>query len=203
VVSVVSGQEIRTVAPQGDAAWPRWSADGQWIYFTTVLRDQFGPIGIAISRVHADGSGLQQIGPMFGGATPNGVGISPNGVGISPDGQTVVIQDGTTLALVDVNSGAVRRLPISCSVPQFSPDGGRIACVTDTTVRIVNADGSDERVVATRPVHTEGGVDWSSDGAWLLISGLLAPELVSVVDGSAVTLTTLRDPLPTQASFVP
>jgi hypothetical protein len=190
-ISVASATGVRLVASAGAPAWPRWSADGQWIYFT-VVRDT----GIGVSRMHADGSSVQRIGPSVGWAPYNAVGISP-------DGKTVVVQGGTALTLIDVNTGALRQLSISCSMPQFSPDGRRIACVTDATVRVVNADGTNERVVATRPLQTVGGVDWSPDGAWLLISGPIAPELVSVLDGSSIVLTPLSGGNLTQAAFVP
>jgi len=191
-ISVASATEVRMVASTGGPAWPRWSADGQWIYFTTRRTD-----GIGVSRMHADGSSIQQIGPSFTGATFNPVGISP-------DGQTVVVQNGTTLALIDVTSGALRPLSISCGWPQFSPDGSRIACVTASAVLVINADGSNQRVLASRAIQVLGGVDWSPDGAWLLISGPTAPELVSVVDGSSTVLTKLGGlGNLTQAAFVP
>lgn len=178
-IFVASASDVRLVASADSPGFPRWSADGQWIYFTTKRND-----GIGVSRMHADGSSVQQIGPAFGGA-------AYDAVGISPDGQTVVIQDGSSLALIDVTSGAVRRLPISCSWPQFSPDGGRIACIaTDFTVHVFNADGSNERVVGTHQVEIIGGLDWSPDGTRLLVVGqgaIFEPtELIDVSDGSSV-----------------
>jgi Tol biopolymer transport system component len=196
ILSVATTSGTRVIWSTGGPAWPRWSSDGQWIYFSARRPNA----GIGAARVHPDGTGFQTIGPVFGSS-------EFAAVGVSPDGQTLVVQHQGTLLLIDVAAGTTRRLATSiCSMPQFSPDGRRIACLTSNSVRIVNSDGSGERVLVTRTIQTVGGVDWSPDGAWLLVTGAssVIPELISVTDGTVIALTKLSgNSFLVQAAFVP
>jgi TolB protein len=55
------------------------------------------------------------------------------------------------------------------SRPRFSPGGQRIAYVHNTTVWVMNADGSGQRQVSDR---SAGGPSWSPDGASIAFSAL-------------------------------
>lgn len=71
----------------------------------------------------------------------------------------VVNANGSGLTLVADGNGAGRLLS-----PKFSPDGGSIAYSAPSGVMLMNADGSDKRMIV------EGQTDslsWSADGQWL------------------------------------
>src|SRR5437667_174152 len=91
--------------------------------------------------------------------------------------------------------------------PVFSQDGTRIAYVQwtqlilggpiNTSIRIINADGTNETVVAAFPGQQSFGVSWSPDGTKLLfdleqeVNGVAEPQTSSLrminVDGTGLT----------------
>ena len=93
-----------------------------------------------------------------------------------------------TLWTVDVADGAARRLPAQSPVadPRPDPAGRRVAYVCDGALRVIEADGTGDRVIAAanRPDVTFGigehtgyaglgglrGYWWASDGARLLVA---------------------------------
>jgi dipeptidyl-peptidase-4 len=74
-------------------------------------------------------------------------------------GRLVALALGGRLAVVDVDSRELRRIGAgaSCFDPRPDPTGSRIAYVDGNTLRVVEADGSNDRVLAR---DADGAVSW-------------------------------------------
>src|SRR5205823_2354399 len=68
----------RIVTTSPGSAWPRWSADGQWIYHSA--RDLSSSLSRSLARIHSDGTGNETL--LTYSAPPL---AAP---GLSPDGRT-------------------------------------------------------------------------------------------------------------------
>ncbi|MBN1910819.1 MAG: PD40 domain-containing protein, partial [Pirellulales bacterium] len=97
---------------------------------------------------------------------------------LSPDGAQLAFSWRGDVWMVDSHGGKARRLtahPARDMRPVFSPDGRRIALVSDRSGRpqiyLIDADGGSLRQVT---FHSEGSrvEDWYPDGKALLTSGL-------------------------------
>ena len=197
VVSIVTpGGAPHVLVPPGlnlvTTQWPRWSPDGQWVYFI----GQRPPGAQAVWRIRPDGTQADSLGL----ATSFTVYAAPS---ISPDGRFVAVSDANGVRVIDVSSKAfhVVAAPLGCVQPHYSPDGTRFACLTNNTLTVMNIDGSAQRVVGTT-FDDLSGLDWSPDGAWILARSLGAGyEVVNVADSSALPLQTFGSGY-TQLSFV-
>src|SRR5215831_6668160 len=108
---------------------------------------------------------------------------------LSPDGRRVVYavtradveaeQDRVALHLLDVETGARRQLTAgrgSDGSPAWSPDGGRIAFVSDRAgapqVFLISPDGGEARQVTELEHGVSGAPAWSPDGTRLAFAAL-------------------------------
>jgi len=183
--------------PGSVADTPRWSADGQYLYFGYQGLEGRQPIARVERLRLADGTRTS----LFEDA------ITPD---ISPDGRSVAfIRDdpgGQSLAVGSADGGGERELIARTAftammAPRFSPDGtriaftavgvgpsGRIGGFLDTLGSLfsvpvayahgepwgiwsVRVDGTDLRRV-TPLTEDEPLVAWSADGSWLAVHGM-------------------------------
>jgi len=171
--------------PEG---WPSLSPDGTWVYF---VRDYK-----SLWRVRLDGTGLDSLTSF----TEARIYAAPT---ISPDGQSVAIEDGTGVKIVDVATKATRRLSVTCPYPRYSPDGVYFACQGAGFLAIVKSDGTGYRTVANVLYSFDelSGIDWTPDGKWLLVNTIYpAAMLYEVATGGGIKLSGLG--VVFQASFV-
>lgn len=122
----------------------------------------------------------------------------------------VAIRDLETGAVTELNATSRPRLGAENLHPRWSPDGQTIAYGVseygesgfpgDSTLHLVDADGSNERIISAPELHA-GEPEWSQDGATILfasnpfrpklraVGGLDAPHRLGVMgaDGSNVT----------------
>jgi dipeptidyl-peptidase 4 len=135
-----------------------------------------------LERVLADPAELAAGGGIAGYATDRAAGLA-------------VFALAGGLWTVDVASGRVRRLPTTGPVADPCPDGAgrRIAYLGDGALRVIEADGTGDRVVAAPDgpdvafgvaEHTRG-YWWAPDGSRLLVAR---------VDSAGVELWHLADP---------
>ena len=124
------------------------------------------------------------------------------GASFSPDGATVVYAtrgDRAQLMTVASDGSEEPRLLLESTnlyEPTYSPDGTQIAYgdglyYSTHTIRVVNADGTDVRVLihATPPFDAVGhirGIEWSPDGS------LIAVDLRSLADNQKGGIYTVR-----------
>ena len=180
--------DSRALAPSDMAPeqeHPRFSRDGEWVYFSTAPPSGGG----SISRVHPDGTGLEQVVSV---AVPGSTEPDP-----SPDGQRLAyvqpLLDGSGDLLV-------RDLPTTTDhalgkgfLPRWSPDGEWIAyrsggLESETgPIRLVRPDGTqDHQVSAAGRLYTSAGLDWSPDSQWLIARADDRLELIQIA--TALTL---------------
>ena len=95
---------------------------------------------------------------------------SPNGSKIAFSGTTAI---GVAIFVVNVDGSGLKRLTSRTGEayhPSWSPDGRRIAFVGRSTIRVMNADGTNERVL-TRIGHDRAdGLSWSPNGRKIAFS---------------------------------
>lgn len=184
-----TGQNTR-LFPEGtfrNAAFPRYSKDGQWIYFSGQWQDAV----FTLWRVRPDGSDGEQLGTDFGGS---GVDWRSDP---SPDGSKLLFTTAGSVDWIvrtfDLSSGDVSTWNVTGLSARWAPSGERMAIVPDggAYVAVANADGTDyQRLSLSTPV-TEGidpTFDWSPDGQWLAVAHGGHMELIQVATGLRLPL---------------
>lgn len=204
VVSIVTpGSAPHALVPANlgffSTQWPRWSLDGQWVYFIG-NRTNAAP---SVWRIHADGTGADSLGlstsfSVFQAPTP------------SPDGRFVAVGDANGIRIINLATKAFQVIPVAsgCAQPRYSPDGTRFVCLINGVVTVMNVDGSSIRNLSngTNPAlnfDDLAGVDWSPDGAWLIGRFGVGYALLNVSDETVLFLSAFGPGPPyTQLSFV-
>lgn len=196
---VTPGSAPRALVNQANgflaASWPRWSPDGQWVYF--VGGRQF-PSNRGLFRIRPDGSQLDSIGAALISSTY----AAPS---ISPDGTTAAVEDQGSVKLITIATKTSRVISGFCTGPRYSPDGTRFACLRNGTLSVMNVDGSGNRVLSApgggSSLNDLSNADWSPDGKWLIVSNFNGQQLINASDGSVIALPTLSSTFQ-QMSFV-
>ncbi|MFU8817370.1 MAG: amidohydrolase family protein [Pseudomonadales bacterium] len=133
---------------------------------------------------------------------------------LSPDGSTLVLEVLGDLYLLPIAGGQARPLTRGMAVdsqPKFSPDGSRIAFISDRdgaeNVWVIGADGKDPRKLSDNTKDAEfASPAWAPDGSHVVASrttwGLGAYELWAyhLEGGKGVRLTTAKPSPQTSAS---
>ncbi|MEO8563319.1 MAG: hypothetical protein ABI601_14640 [bacterium] len=148
---------------------PRFSPDGDWVYFHTN----------AIWRIRTDGTQLERVAApsarsVYGFREPS----------VSPDGRQVIFIDGdaSTYVIHDLVSGQERTVPAVGSTPLLSPDGARVGYEIGTALGAMNIDGTG-RTYLPCPATSCNGVGWTKDGKWLLTQAFDWIAMVNVTTG--------------------
>jgi Tol biopolymer transport system component len=139
-VGVTGGDEIRLTSAAGLDDGPEYTPDGKYIYFNSVRSGR-----MQIWRMRPDGSGQQQItNDSFNNWFPH---ISPNGkwivyIAFPPDvpANDHPFYKHVLLRLMPVGGGPARVIAYvyggqgTINVPSWSPDGTRLAFVSNSTL---------------------------------------------------------------------
>jgi TolB protein len=183
-IAYLSGGQILTAEPDGSdprelthaqfgSATPIWSHDGRRLTYKALTPKEpaddptlYGDLVV----VEADGSNPITIDTGLGGLSP----------GIwSPDDKFILYSYATRpdfeqifIAPADGSSPPVRvgDPTVWNWGPTWSPDGSRIAYISDNSVYVMNRDGSDVRKVSTGRYAQQSGASWSPDGTQLLFA---------------------------------
>ena len=188
----------------GDRAtsWPAWLPDGSAILFSRYTQGTF--------VVDVAGTRLQQIpeSKLNGDEVPvNKSGRGNMSAALSPDGSRVAYvgmvgyYPTITIAALDGmdETRFTHALDLNHS-PVWSPDGSQIAYVSDGSLTIADADGSNERLF--EQAGTAYPPRWSPDGRWIALIGSVQTrggmvershyEVVTLVRTDGSGLTTLE-----------
>lgn len=144
-----------------------WTADAQWVYFTS---------GGRTWRAATDGSGVELV-------VDDGIGR------VSPDGQRLALARGESLLLYDLSTGATSLLHEEQRAFGWSPDGSRLFVATPGRMDIVGLDGSVLQSVDQPRERFQQVVPQFSDAAFTPDNRLLVAEaalhlhLLDLVDG--------------------
>ncbi len=170
----IDGSEERKVAQIDGFAkhWaPRWSHDGQRLVFDVSA----GPDGTRkIYIVNRDGTNLQQVG-------------EGSAADWSPDDQLLVFQYAgggmrTGLWMHDLQKGS-RNWIIDGTCPRWSADGSKIAFTVGQTIRYLDLEKNEDRLVVDEArLRTVAGCEWSHDGQSLAFFGRRALDQPSELD---------------------
>lgn len=158
-------------------AWPRFAPDGS-IFFGGVTSG----VGQIVWHVQADGSGLAEIAGSHGN-------YSYQHPVVSPDGRTLLFDNAQStngLMTLDLATGATTSIG-SGTWPTYSPDGSRIAYVSNYTVMVADANGANARAITTPGIQDNTAPSWSADGQWVFVPGSPS-RLVRVSDGNTMPL---------------
>jgi len=200
VVRLRDGRPTRVTTNRARDSRAFWSPDGQRVGF---LSNRDGGTDIWLASVDGERHGLTRL---------TSDGMTKTAPQWAPDGSSIVYAAKGPLDFyaqgiftIAATGGSPRRLTppdeFEHSQPHWSPDGRRLAFVSDRTgyahVWTMNADGSDPRHFDTGPYdsvspHFDVRPVWSSDGQKILTTRNTAGrfELVSVAVGDA-SLTVL------------
>ena len=164
-----TGQQQTLLEMNGIIREPRWSNDGQWVYFAY---NGYGSEPMGLYRVSADGRTMEQYGAPGLKRDP-----SP-----SPDGQAVAYQDFSNCyisnpctRIVDLPTNTDRTIMgngylVVGTRPAWSPVRDQIAVAVGSTVEVLRPDGTADRIFAGTYREVRW-MDWSPDGRWIVVSG--------------------------------
>ncbi|HEX8649146.1 MAG TPA: hypothetical protein VF715_19795 [Thermoleophilaceae bacterium] len=147
-----SGGKVRNAAIDG--RWPAYSADGRYVAY-------LGDDGFYVAN--ADGTNPRQIP---GGGEP----------AWSPDGREIAVrftndEDDPYIDVVNVATGATRRLVLYAEAPSWSPDGKTILYNANngSALCAIRPDGTGQRCF---PATKDGGrdPDWSPGGRAIAVA---------------------------------
>lgn len=178
------GSNLERVTELDDAGDPLFSPDGETIVFSRVSFGEDEPPQANLWSVKADGSELTELTQAepwrmdgAGSFSPDGAEIAFTRAEIDPDSFEVT----TSIQIVGADGSDERQLIESGSDPAFSPDGERIAFVSDRDengrlcygdrcflgreLYVADADGSEpERLTETKELN-EASPSWLRDGS--------------------------------------
>jgi hypothetical protein len=172
----------RSTLPVPDSlhpSWPSVSPDGEWVYFSGVE----GFENYKLWRIRLDGSAVERVSGADSTLEWRGD-VSRTG------NQLVFVTNLSFFALRDLDSGTATPLPLGGQVPHFSPVDDKIAFLTASptgNIAIMDPDGSNVVPLTTTADYGEG-LDWSSDGQWIVAERGHGLELIEVATGTRIPL---------------
>jgi Tol biopolymer transport system component len=176
------------------AFFPRFSPDGQWIYFTGDTPYPNDPQGYWTSmttwRVRRDGTGLERLLPT----DPANIYETAWEPDATPDGTALILAYAAMISRYDLATRTMTSLGVEGEMPRLSPAGDQIAYFLlepglISPIYLVRADGSGVRVLTPDHKYDRfAGYGWTPDGQWLVARGKAGLELVRVSTGEIIPL---------------
>lgn len=147
--------------------------------------DGWGQVFVA----NVDGSELRQVTPTVGDDTSSDTRYA-NYAALSPDGELLAYtRAGKFIEIVDLESGESKTVHEGGYQPTFSPDGSSIAFSSNGSISVMDADGSDVRVIARE--ESASTATFSPDGERVIFS--VSGYLVEAPAAGGESRVVLRD----------
>lgn len=179
-----NGSNLEQVTEVGDARDPVWSPDADTIVFGRSQFREGGPLRGHLWSIRSDGSALTELA-----AADPWEGYSAGS--FSPDGSRLAVTRGTfdpetggssaSIYIMNPDGSQATELMHDAASPAFSPDGERIAFVSDrdrngelcygdrcfaaAELYVANADGSDPERLTQSEARNEASPSWLIDGS--------------------------------------
>ena len=184
---------VNVVAGPATKFFPAYSTDGQQLFFSGNPASAYYS---EIWRSQSDGSGVTRLTTSV-----NSTATEPSP---SPDGKKLVFTAGGFISTLDLNTKVVTSLGVRGSTPKYSPDGTQILFFGpgpyETNLGVMDASGSNVRMLSGRSYDTYGAPNWSPDGAWIIVRSYSSLDLVRVSNFEVLPIPRLNF---WQASFKP
>ena len=141
------GSKVRRLTNGREESFPLWSPDGSLLMYQPYIC-RGGTCGYGIAVMRPDGSRQRVLAHVA--SSPGAGGLH---AAWSPDGRRIAFlrlgrSIGSDILVVGVDGAKMRKLAgdgRSSSVPAWSPDSRRIAYTSDSGIRVMNADGGENR----------------------------------------------------------
>ena len=135
VRTIATGQErvLARCTPTTSGTSVDWSADGNWIAFSTQSNGGPGGTIMLANMIHPDGTGEKLL------TGPDGVPIAAGPFSLSPDGSQIAYSSGAQIYRMNVD-GSDRRFLVRGWSPDWSPDGTKIGFWRDPEGRNTTGD---------------------------------------------------------------
>ena len=188
------GSGLRRLTEAGDASRPVSSPDGKTLLFMRVEHPAQRPFTSGIWLMDADGGGQRRLLPVRQGWLDVPGSWSPDGERIAftrcrwvPPGRRGRVPNTCAVATVSRSGSGLTKLAERARAPVYSPEGDRIAFMSDRDengthalgsdedafaheLYVMDADGRDpERLTSTENLD-EGAASWSPDGEKIIFA---------------------------------
>jgi Tol biopolymer transport system component len=185
------GSDLHRLTHTGSATEPTWSPDGRMIVFAERTRNVGGSGLITddaapLMRVNRDGTHLRQLTPLVRGQIDSPGSFSPDGTRLvfTRLNLTALEHIGrieTVIETMGTDGTGLRQLVAGGGDPTYSPNGRRIAFVSNrdrngvirvgedeseyaNELYVINADGTEAHRLTRSPQLSEFAPTWSPDG---------------------------------------
>jgi Tol biopolymer transport system component len=182
-----SGGKAVQVTPEGGYVYPRWSPDGERIYF----------LGGGVERGYVPSAGGDPVGIPTQLEEGRFWRIPGGGNNVSPDGKKIVYAGGGGIWTIPIDGGRSTRLTTQGEFlrwhPCWSPDGEWIAFASEEkgfyTISIIPAKGGEARQITSEADSVEeGGIAVAPDGEHIAFFSGDAIKTIPVEGGQSEVL---------------
>jgi Tol biopolymer transport system component len=181
-VSTFIPSPLATMTHQAE---PSPSANAPVLYFSA-YDSRCSDYAYCLFRSGIDGTNPELLGDVIGA----GEALHPSA---SPDGSKVAfVTSGQQIKVFDYTTKTVSAWSVAGNYPAWSPDGTQIAYAQQYggPLHLINADGTNQRVIAGSQPYSESAAAWSPDSKWLISQNVAygSLDIIEVATGKVLPI---------------